>query len=102
MSLGVNRIAETEMAQRMTHSVAKASKSVSPVRGAGRVVGAGGARAAFLTYAERFKHLKRIDLRDNYFTQDDEAALRKLLPMALFADQKEFVGEDDRYVSVSE
>lgn len=60
------------------------------------------ARGALLRHAERFEHLAMLDLSDNYFTPDDEAAIKAVLPMAVFGEQKPFAGEDDRYVSVSE
>jgi hypothetical protein len=61
-----------------------------------------GATAAFLRYAEKFKHLKRLDLSDNYFSGADQVTLRAALPMIVFGEQKPSEGPDDRYVSVSE
>jgi hypothetical protein len=61
-----------------------------------------GATAAFVTYVEKFKHLKRLDLSDNYFSAADQVTLRAALPMVVFGDQKPSQGPDDRYVSVSE
>lgn len=59
-------------------------------------------RAALLRHAERFKHLARLDLSDNYFTAEDQAALRAALPMVVLGEQKPFAAAGERYVSVSE
>lgn len=61
-----------------------------------------GACASLVSYADRFKHLERLDLSDNYFTEEDQIAIKSVLPMAEFGEQKPFAGEGNRYISVSE
>ncbi|MFO0600617.1 MAG: WGR domain-containing protein [Myxococcaceae bacterium] len=54
------------------------------------------------THAGKFKHLKRLVLDDNYFSDDDVKSLKKALPNADLGEQKE---EDDpgyRYTTVGE
>jgi hypothetical protein len=58
--------------------------------------------AAFLRQVEKFKHLRRLYLGDNYFTAADQAALRAVLPQVEFDEQKPPSPMGARYISVSE
>ncbi len=58
---------------------------------------------ALVANAAKFKHLKELHLEDNYFSEDDQALVKKALPNAVFGEQKE--DEDDpeyRYTTIGE
>lgn len=60
------------------------------------------AAAALRQHAERFRHLKRLDLSDNYFSEVDQQALKQALPNAHFGEQKTDEDPEYRYTSVGE
>jgi uncharacterized protein (TIGR02996 family) len=58
---------------------------------------------ALVANAAKFKHLQQVLLEDNYFSESDQALVKKSLPNAEFGEQKE--DEDDpeyRYTTVGE
>lgn len=61
----------------------------------------GEATTALTTHAAKFKRLTTLNLEDNFFSDADQAALKKLLPNAEFGKQKN--SEDDyRYTTIGE
>lgn len=64
------------------------------------------AAAALLQHASAFRHLQLLDLSDNYFDDEQAAAIKRAIPCANVADQKELDDPDDdepyRYVTVGE
>jgi Ran GTPase-activating protein (RanGAP) involved in mRNA processing and transport len=61
---------------------------------------------ALIEHAAAFRHLELLDVRDNYFDDEQAAAIKKAIPCANVADQKELDDDDDdepyRYVTVGE
>lgn len=58
--------------------------------------------AALKKYAPAFKHLNELNLEDNYFSEDDQQALKKELPNAVFGTQKDDEDPEYRYTTVGE
>ncbi len=61
---------------------------------------------ALIEHAAAFRHLELLDVRDNYFDDEQAAAIKKAIPCANVSEQKELDDEDDddpyRYVTVGE
>lgn len=60
------------------------------------------ATAALEANAAKFKHLKELILDDNYFSETDVAALKKVLPNAQIGDQKDDEDPEYRYTTIAE
>lgn len=64
------------------------------------------AAQALLEHASSFRHLELLDLSDNYFDDEQCAAIKKAIPCANVDDQKELDDPDDdepyRYTTVGE
>lgn len=58
--------------------------------------------AALRRHAERFKHLKELELNDNYFSEAEQRSILEVLPMAKFGTQKTEDEPGARYTSVGE
>ncbi len=60
--------------------------------------------AALMKHAKKFAHLKSLELDDNYFTAEQIAQLKAVLPNASLEVQKELEDEDEayRYTTVGE
>lgn len=52
---------------------------------------------ALVANAAKFKHLEQLLLADNYFSEADQALVKKSLPNAEFGEQKEDEDEDPEY-----
>jgi hypothetical protein len=52
---------------------------------------------ALVANAAKFKHLKQLLLADNYFSEADQALVKKSLPNAEFGEQKDDEDEDPEY-----
>ncbi len=61
---------------------------------------------ALIEHAAAFRHLELLDVRDNYFDDEQAAAIKKAIPCANISEQKELDDDDDdepyRYVTVGE
>lgn len=57
---------------------------------------------ALETNAAKFKHLKKLILDDNYFSDDDVKRLKKALPNAQIGEQKDDEDPEYRYTSIAE
>lgn len=62
---------------------------------------------ALIEHAAAFRHLELLDVRDNYFDDEQAAAIKKAIPCANVSEQKELDGDGDdddpfRYVTVGE
>jgi uncharacterized protein (TIGR02996 family) len=62
----------------------------------------GKAAAALVTHAAKFKHLKELNLADNYFSEADQARVKQVLPNAAFGEQKDDEDPEYRYTTVAE
>lgn len=58
--------------------------------------------AALIAGAAKLKHLKKLILDDNYFSESDVAALKKALPNAQVGEQKDDEDPEYRYTSIAE
>jgi hypothetical protein len=62
--------------------------------------------AAIIKNAEKFEHLKKLILDDNYFDDEQLAAIKKVLKNAQLGEQKELdepdAEEPYRYTSIAE
>jgi len=62
----------------------------------------GKATSALLAHAESFRHLRELVLDDNYFSEEDQAKLKRALPNARFGEQKDDDDPEYRYTTVGE
>lgn len=62
----------------------------------------GKAADTLAAHAEKFKHLKELILTDNYFSEADQARLKKLLPNAVIGEQKDDDDPEYRYTTIAE
>ncbi|MCC6333707.1 MAG: WGR domain-containing protein [Myxococcales bacterium] len=62
----------------------------------------GKAADTLAAHAEKFKHLKELILTDNYFSEADQTRLKKLLPNAVFGEQKDDDDPEYRYTTIAE
>jgi len=57
---------------------------------------------ALLKHADSFKHLKELVLEDNFFSEADQARVKKALPNASFGEQKSDDDPEYRYTTIAE
>lgn len=55
-----------------------------------------------LARASRFAHLERVDVDDNFFSEDELARLRAAIPGLVGAEQREVEDGEDRYATLGE
>lgn len=60
------------------------------------------AAAVLVANAAKFKHLKKFNLEENYFSEADVAAIKKALPNAELGEQKDDEDPEYRYASITE
>lgn len=62
----------------------------------------GKAADALVKHSAKLEHLKELNLADNYFSEADQARVKKVLPNAVFGAQKDDEDPEYRYTTVAE